>query len=172
MLFFGCFCRICFIHSSTGQLFVAASCSFQFCTVVAQLPFRESLIILVGVSTCNLDSRKVVAGHVLRSGSSRTNAGSGLAGLHCHLCGGAGCHNCWSQPQSAHQQKLVEMRNGCGTCRLHLHMELLLPFASLQTGYGDVTIQNGCMLFMSLYVLTGTVLVAIILNHLLENLRL
>ena len=122
MLFFDCCCRICFIHRSTGQLFVAASCSFQFCTVVAQLPRESLMIILVGVSTCDLDSRKVVAGHVLRSGSSRTNAGSGLAGLHCHLCGGAGCHNCWSQPQIAHQQKLVEMRNGCGTCRLHLQI--------------------------------------------------
>lgn len=51
-------------------------------------------------------------------------------------------------------------------------MKLLSPIASLHTGYGDVTIQNGSMLFMSLYVLTGTVLVANILNHLLENLRL
>lgn len=37
-------------------------------------------------------------------------------------------------------------------------------------GYGDVTVQNGSKIFMSLYVLTGTVLVANILNGWLERL--
>lgn len=112
-----------FSYTDQPAALVAASRSFQFCTIVAQLSFRESLIIIVGVSTCDLDSSKVVAGHVLCSGSGRPDAGSGLEGLHCHLRGGAGGHNCWPQPQIPHlQQKLVEMRNGCGTCKLHYYI--------------------------------------------------
>ena len=38
------------------------------------------------------------------------------------------------------------------------------------SGYGDVTVQNGSKIFMSLYVLTGTVLVANSLNHWVETL--
>jgi hypothetical protein len=42
----------------------------------------------------------------------------------------------------------------------------------MPSGYGDVTVQNGSKIFMSLYVLTGTVLVANILNGWLERLIL
>lgn len=44
--------------------------------------------------------------------------------------------------------------------------------SQMPSGYGDVTVQNGSKIFMSLYVLTGTVLVANILNGWLERLIL
>ena len=132
---------------------------------------------------------QVCAGLVLCHGRGDAEVARRMGSHHCYLRRGASGHNCWSGPQGSIRDSPPLWRSrrshffdkSCASMvwiwmishRCIIDASDSWSFCSqMPSGYGDVTVQNGSKIFMSLYVLTGTVLVANILNGWLERLIL